>query len=88
MAQGRKAKGSNIEYLKFIATVSEGHDPHDVARQIERHATEKVNQWDGNVEHTHAAIGVIIVNGPQGSCQILQKVDGVEECEIDSIVTL
>lgn len=88
MTQGRNAKGINDDYLKFIATVRDGHDAHDVARKIERHAMKNTNRWEGNVEHTHAAIGVIIVNGPRGSCQVLQTVDGVEKCEVDSIVTL
>lgn len=85
---GRGAAGGKEGASKFIATVREGHNALDVARQIEHHAMEKANRWEGSVERTHEAIGIVIVSGPQGSCQVLREVDGVSECEVDSVVTI
>lgn len=73
---------------KFIATVHEGHDPHAVAKRIADHGADAEQQWVGSVERTHAAIRVLIVNGPRDTCDVLQKIDGIKQCEEDSIVSI
>lgn len=73
---------------KFIATVHEGHDPHAVAKDIAHRGKSEEHKWAGSVERTHAAIRVIIVNGPKDTCQVLEKIDGIKLCEEDSIVSI
>lgn len=82
-----KCEAGRLSRDKFIATVDEGHDTHAVARAIERHGAGG-HGWDGSVERAHAALGVIIVKGPEGTCGVLQRVKGIKECEKDSILTL
>lgn len=79
--------GTRLSRDKYIATVDEGHDAHSVARAIDRHGAGG-SAWDGSVERTHAALGVVIVKGPEGTCAVLQRVKGVKECEKDSILSL
>lgn len=78
---------TQINENRFIVTVPEGHDVNHVAAEITRRGN-AIDGWSCTVEKTHSMIGILIVQGPPGSCQDLLTVNGIKDCEPDSIVTI
>lgn len=72
---------------KFIATFEKGVDPSGLVSAIAAHAADPALDWTGKVSRTHHTIRVLVVDGVEGTCDVISGINGILHCEPDSIVT-
>lgn len=73
---------------KFIASVHQDYESSTVAKRINELGSSSVEGWSGRVEKMHHNIRVLIVKGQGNTCEVIGKLDGVQTCEADSIISI
>lgn len=72
----------------FIAVVKRGRTIGKVKKEIQRRSDSPHHPWVGTVEKTHPHIGVLIISGPEDTCEVLEEMEGIKQCEEDSTISV
>lgn len=72
----------------FIAVVKRGLTMGNVKKEIQRRSDSPHHPWVGTVEKAHPHIGVLLISGPEDTCEVLKEVEGIKQCEKDSKISV